>query len=58
IAAAMARLNPAQLSLVSNVGPAMTARCAILILGESFTWFHAVGMTLTILSVVMINRNM
>jgi drug/metabolite transporter (DMT)-like permease len=57
IAAAMARLNPAHLSLVSNVGPAMTALCAILILGESFTWFHAVGMTLTILSVVMINRN-
>ncbi len=56
IAAAMARLDPAHLSLVSNIGPAMTALCAIFILDESFTWFHALGMMLTIVSVVMINR--
>ena len=56
IAAAMARLNPAHLSLVSNIGPAMTALCAIFILDEAFTWFHALGMVLTTVSVVMINR--
>ena len=57
IAAAMARLHPAHLSLVSNVGPAMTALCAIVILGEAFTWYHAIGMVLTIASVVVINRS-
>ena len=56
IAAIMARLDPAHLTLVSNIGHAMTALYAIFILNESFTWVHALGMLLTVFLVVMINR--
>lgn len=56
IAAAMARLSPTELSLTNNLGPAITAAGAVLILGELFTVWHAIGMGLVIFSVVMINR--
>lgn len=56
IAAAMARLSPTQLSLTSNIGPAITAVAAVFILGEEFTFWHAIGMTLVVFSVVAMNR--
>lgn len=54
VAAAMARLSSTELSLANNFGPAVTA--AVLILGELFTIWHAIGMLLVIFSVAMINR--
>lgn len=56
IAAAMARLSPAQLSLTSNIGPAITAIAAVIVLGEEFTFWHAIGMSLVVFSVVTMNR--
>lgn len=56
IAAAMARLSPTQLSLTSNIGPAITAIAAVFLLGETFTLWHAIGMTLVVFSVVTMNR--
>lgn len=55
VAAAMVRLTPSTLSLTSNVGPAITAGFAVMLLDESFTIFHAVGMLLVVLSVVSLN---
>lgn len=57
IAAAMARLSPTQLSLTSNIGPAVTAVAAVLVLGEAFTLWHAIGMALVVFSVYTMNRN-
>ncbi|NOI59537.1 DMT family transporter [Vibrio coralliilyticus] len=56
IAAAMARLTPTQLSLTSNIGPAITAISAVLVLGEAFTAWHAMGMTLVVFSVYLLNK--
>lgn len=55
VAAAMARLTPSHLSLTSNVGPAITAVFAVVLLDESFTVFHAIGMGLVVWSVVQLN---
>ncbi len=57
VAAGMARLTPTQLSLTNNAGPAITAAFAVLLLGEMFTIWHAIGMILVIFSVVIINRS-
>ncbi|KPA52330.1 permease of the drug/metabolite transporter (DMT) superfamily [Photobacterium leiognathi subsp. mandapamensis] len=56
VAAAMQKLTPSQLSLTSNVGPAITAIFAITILNEPFTWFHAVGMVFVVYSVVSMKK--
>ncbi|WP_087017931.1 DMT family transporter [Thaumasiovibrio subtropicus] len=56
IAAAMARLSPAVLSLTSNAGPAITAALAVTVLGEVFTLWHAIGMILVIYSVYLSNK--
>ncbi|WP_305837963.1 DMT family transporter [Photobacterium leiognathi] len=56
VAAAMQKLTPSQLSLTSNVGPAITAVFAITILSEPFTWFHAVGMVFVVYSVVSMKK--
>ncbi|WP_419237422.1 DMT family transporter [Photobacterium leiognathi subsp. mandapamensis] len=56
VAAAMQKLTPSQLSLTSNVGPAITAIFAITILSEPFTWFHAVGMVFVVYSVVSMKK--
>ncbi|WP_181318036.1 DMT family transporter [Photobacterium leiognathi] len=56
VAAAMQKLTPSQLSLTSNVGPAITAVFAITILSEPFTWFHAIGMVFVVYSVVSMKK--
>nr|WP_083540828.1 DMT family transporter [Photobacterium sanguinicancri] len=56
IAAAMQRLSPSQLSLTSNIGPAITAIFAVVLLGEAFTLYHAIGMSVVVYSVVLMNR--
>lgn len=56
VAAAMARLTPSVLSMTSNIGPAVTAMFAIILLDEAFTVWHALGMLLVVYAVVNINR--
>ncbi|WP_394210008.1 DMT family transporter [Enterovibrio calviensis] len=56
IAAAMARLTPSTLSLTSNIGPAITALFAIILLDETFTVFHGIGMCLVVYAVVRMNK--
>lgn len=57
VAAAMARLTPTQLSLTSNIGPAITALSAVIVLGETFTLWHGLGMILVTVSVYLTNRS-
>ncbi|MEF1289192.1 DMT family transporter [Vibrio sp. M260118] len=56
VAAAMARLTPTTLSLTSNVGPAITAGLAVVVLDEVFTLWHALGLVLVIASVYTLNK--
>lgn len=56
VAAAMARLTPTTLSLTSNIGPAVTAGLAVIVLDELFTPWHAIGLVLVVVSVYTINR--
>lgn len=56
VAAAMARLTPTTLSLTSNVGPAITAGLAVVVLDEVFTLWHALGLVLVITSVYTLNK--
>ncbi|OAJ95111.1 DMT family transporter [Vibrio bivalvicida] len=56
VAAAMARLTPTTLSLTSNVGPAITAGIAVVVLDETFTIWHALGLILVVTSVYTLNR--
>lgn len=56
IAAAMARLTPTSLSLTSNIGPAVTSIFAVMVLGEVFTAWHALGLVLVVMSVWAINQ--
>lgn len=56
VAAAMARLTPTTLSLTNNIGPAVTAGLAVIVLDELFTLWHAIGLLLVILSVYALNR--
>lgn len=56
VAAAMARLTPTTLSLTSNIGPAITAGIAVIVLDELFTVWHAIGLILVVVSVYTLNR--
>ena len=56
VAAAMQKLNPSQLSLTSNVGPAITAVFAITLLNEPFTFYHAIGMLFVVYSVLSMKK--
>lgn len=56
IAAAMARLTPTSLSLTSNIGPAVTAGLAVVVLDELFTPWHAIGLVLVVFSVYTLNK--
>jgi len=56
MAAAMARLTPTTLSLSNNIGPAITAVFAVIVLDELFTIWHAIGMILVVTSVYTLNK--
>ncbi|MGR5175495.1 DMT family transporter [Vibrio parahaemolyticus] len=56
IAAGMARLSPTELSLTSNIGPGITAVMAVMILGEAFSFYHAMGLLLVTYSVYSMNK--
>ncbi len=54
VAAAMSRLTPSVMSLTGNIGPVVTTVFAVTLLGESFSLFHALGISLVVYSVVLI----
>ncbi|WP_394245625.1 DMT family transporter [Vibrio astriarenae] len=52
IAAGMEILTPAEVGLTANIGPFITTGAAVYVLGETFTYFHMIGLVLVTLSVV------
>jgi drug/metabolite transporter (DMT)-like permease len=46
--AGMARIGAASTAMISNVSPLMTIYFAVMLLGEEFTWAHAVGTALVV----------
>ncbi|MBX2848761.1 MAG: DMT family transporter [Acidiferrobacterales bacterium] len=54
--AAVARIGADRTGIIATVGPAFTSLFAVIILSESFTVFHVVGILLTILGVFILNR--
>lgn len=51
VAEAIHRLGPERTSIVGTCGPAMTSVIAVFVLGEAFTVYHAIGLTLVMLAV-------
>ena len=56
ISAAIARIGSSKTSIVGSIGPIVTAVFAVLLLGEAFTVYHAVGMVLTLAGVIYLGR--
>jgi drug/metabolite transporter (DMT)-like permease len=54
ISAAISSIGPGQTSLIGSVGPMITALLAVMVLGEEFTRYHALGMTLVIAGVAQL----
>jgi len=46
--AGMARIGAASTAMISNVSPLMTIYFAVVLLGEPFTWAHAIGTALVV----------
>jgi drug/metabolite transporter (DMT)-like permease len=46
--AGMARIGAASTAMISNVSPLMTIYFAVVLLGEDFTWVHALGTALVV----------
>ena len=55
-AAAVVRIGADRTGIIATIGPAFTSLFAVIILSESFTLFHAIGIALTILGVFILNR--
>ena len=53
---AIKRIGPANAALTGTAGPLMTTVLAIIILGEPFTWIHAIGMALVIMGIHHVSR--
>jgi len=53
---AVARIGAERTGIVAMVGPAFTSSFAILILGELFTVYHALGIVLTVLGVWVLRK--
>jgi len=53
---AVARIGANKTGIVAMVGPAFTSTFAILILSERFTYYHAIGITMTVLGVWYLHR--
>ncbi len=52
IAAGMEILTPTEVGLTANIGPFITTVAAVYVLGETFSYFHAIGLVLVTLSVL------
>lgn len=46
--AGLAKIGAASTAMISNVSPLMTIYFAVVLLGEHFTWTHAVGTALVV----------
>lgn len=56
VSEAVKRLGPANAALTGTIGPVMTSVFAVLILGESFTLMHGVGMVMVVAGVLLLNK--
>jgi len=56
ISAAIARIGSSKTSIIGSIGPIVTAVFAVLLLGEAFTVYHALGMVLTLAGVIYLGR--
>ena len=54
--AAVARIGADRTGIIATIGPASTSFFAVIILSESFTIYHAIGIALTVLGVFILNR--
>lgn len=54
--AAVARIGADRTGIVAMVGPAFTSVFAVIILSESFTLYHLLGIALTVLGVAILQR--
>ncbi|MEE9412496.1 MAG: DMT family transporter [Methylococcales bacterium] len=54
INAAISSIGPGQTSLIGSAGPLTTAILAVIVLGEEFTLYHALGMTLAIAGIAQL----
>jgi drug/metabolite transporter (DMT)-like permease len=55
-AAAIARIGSDKTGIVATLGPAFTSLAAVTTLGEDFTLFHFVGITLTVIGVSILQQ--
>lgn len=56
IAEAIARIGPSPVSVAGGSGPLFTTVLSVLILGELFTPWHAVGMALVVAGILVLSR--
>lgn len=54
ISEAIARIGPDKTSITGTIGPIFTALFAVMLLGEAFTIYHAIGMILVIVGVLIL----
>jgi len=54
--AAVSHIGADRASITAMIGPAFTSVFAVWILSEAYTWFHFVGMLLTIIGVALLDR--
>ena len=56
IAAAIQKLGPEKTAISGTIGPIATAIFAVILLGEHFSWMHAIGLVLVVLAVFVMQR--
>ena len=54
--AAVARIGPDRTGIVAMIGPAFTSLFAVIILAESFTIYHLIGIIITVLGVASLHK--
>lgn len=57
ISEAIARIGPDRTSITGTIGPVFTAFFAVSLLDEAFSFYHAIGMALVIIGVVVLGYN-
>jgi drug/metabolite transporter (DMT)-like permease len=56
IAGAIGRIGPEKTAVIGNISPLVTIGLAVVILGETFTIFHALGTTLVFVGILLFTR--
>jgi drug/metabolite transporter (DMT)-like permease len=57
IAEAIALIGPAQTGIIGTLGPIVTIGLAVWLLGEPFSIYHAIGISLVIAGVLVLTVN-